>query len=143
MPNQAFTSFTRTWIEFFKGNIAADDLKTGLFKFACTREHLFPSGDMFDAIGNTYPAEITWARPNNSQHERIRGAPTVNTGRVPASLISDDVEEKFCTFLSIISDRDLDGCVIFRDDEAGGVSSDAIVTRRWKAIVEHIRRWEV
>jgi len=145
MPNQAFTSFTRTWIGFFSGNISVDDLKTGTFKFACTREHLFPHDNTIDTLGPTYPAEITWVAgvvtPTQSLSQYRR-----HTGRVPISYVSDEVKEKFNEFLCIISDRDYDGDVEFRDDdETEGMSSDAVerfITRRWKAIVEHVRKWE-
>ncbi len=139
MP-EAFQSFTRTWIGFFSGNISVDDLKTGTFKFACTREHLFPHDNTIDTLGPTYPAEITW----------VGNGRRIHSGRVPFTYVSNEVKEKFNEFLCIISDRDYDGDVEFRDDDeeetfherhtADGV--ERRVTRRWKAIVEHVRKWE-
>ena len=154
MPNQAFTSFTRTWIGFFKGNISADELKAGTFRFACTREHLFPHYKVEEEIGNTYPCEVTWVAgvvtPTQSLSQYRR-----NTGRVPVGYVSDEVDRKFRTFLYIINDRDADGFVEFRDSDDRRSLEDLrkdyyteielvqrIVERRYQTILDHLKGWK-
>ena len=152
MPNQAFTSFTTTWIGFFSGNISEDELKTGTFRFGCTRENLFPHWKVEEEIGNTYPCEVTWVgRPTPGATARYQR----NTGRVPVGYVSDEVDRKFRTFLCIICDRDADGFVEFRDSDDRRSLEDLrkdyyteielvqrIVERRYQTILDHLKGWK-
>ena len=154
MPNQAFTSFTRTWIGFFSGNISEADLEAGLFEFGCAREHLFPHYKVLEELGNTYPCEVTWVAgvvtPTQSLSQYRR-----TTGRVPVSYVSDEVSDKFNEFMSIIHDRDADGFVKFRDDDERASLEDLrkdyyteielvqrIVERRYQTILDHLKGWQ-
>jgi len=151
MPNQAFTSFTRTWIGFFSGNISEADLEVGTFEFGCSREHLFPHYKVVEEIGDTYPCEVTWV--GNAQGVTARNQR--NTGRVPVSYVSDEVDSKFRTFLCVIADRDVHGFVKFRDDDDREALRDLrqdyyteidlierIVARRYQTILDHLKAWQ-
>lgn len=150
MPSQAFTSFSRTWIGFFHGNIPKADLEAGLFEFGCSREHLFPHHKVLEELGGTYPCEVTWV--GNAQGPSA--AYTRNTGRVPVSYVSDEVFDKFNEFMCIIADRDMDGFVEFRDDRDRRSLADLrkdhyteielierIVARRYQTIIDHMKAW--
>ena len=124
-----FNSFTRTWIQFFSGNISEDELSSenSQFVFSCTREHLFPDSATISALGNTFPYEITWA--DNSQLVR-------NCSRVPVSLVNSEVRLRFGLFLVAIGQADRQGRVTFRED-----THEESARFHQEVIAEYRERW--
>ena len=124
-----FNSFTKTWIQFFSGNISEDELSSedSQFVFSCTREHLFPDNETISAIGNTFPYEITWA--DNSQSVR-------NCSRVPVNLVNSEIRLKFGLFLVAIGQADRQGRVTFRED-----TPEQSARFHDEAIEEYRARW--
>ena len=124
-----FNSFTRTWIQFFSGNISEADISSedSQFVFSCTRKHLFPDSATIAALGNTFPVEVTWADNSQSVH---------NCSRVPVTLVSSAVRLRFGLFLVAIGQADRQGRVTFREDtpEESARFHDA-------CIAEYRERW--
>jgi hypothetical protein len=148
--SKVYKSFTRTWIGFFSGDITEKDLNLADFEFGCSREHLFPSKASVDAIGHTYPAEVTWV-PDPGV---FPGHKMVNSGRVPNTYVCGEISDAFAIFINIIRDRLIDGHVKFCDDDersrlvacrqdymAEVVLAESIVTRRWEGITAHLLKW--
>ena len=110
-----FSSFTKTWVSFFSGEVTRADLQSSTMQFSCTRCHLFPTQYEIDAIGcESFPIEASWV----SAMQSLEGE------RAPAAVFLDSVASKFREFLRIVRDLETQGKVTFRD-APDSVSSDS------------------
>ena len=118
-----FNSFTRTWIQFFSGEVSRDSLQSSTMQFGCTRCHLFPTQYEIDAIGcESFPIEASW----------VDAMQSLEGERAPAALFPESVSSRFREFLEIVKDLEDQGKVTFRDADpllAGKGWSDDLAHR--------------
>tara|TARA_R110002110_G_scaffold196181_5_gene405964 strand:- start:511 stop:900 length:390 start_codon:yes stop_codon:yes gene_type:complete len=101
-----FQSFTGTWMQFNAGEVTPQQLQSAdHVQFSCSREHLFPEQSIIDALGKTYPMEITW----------VPGMDSYYTARIPEAIIPEAIISQFEQFLAIVEVLDSQGLVIFRE----------------------------
>ena len=135
-----FSSFTKTWISFFSGEVSRSALQSSTMQFGCTRCHLFPTQYEIDAIGcESFPIEASWVNAMQS----LQGE------RAPAALFPKSVASKFREFLEIVKDLEEQGKVTFRgapDSVSGQGYSDDLAHRfhnAWGRVVSRLKARQV
>ena len=107
------TSFTQTWIAWYRGRISDADLIRAHGRFGCKRAHLFPeeSGgtETEDLYPATVPGEVTWPGEDVTSYN----------ARVQRNLCLPQTLAKWDRFMELITKLD-DFCSVWFRDELEG-----------------------
>tara|TARA_R110000824_G_scaffold148920_1_gene318872 strand:- start:1949 stop:2467 length:519 start_codon:yes stop_codon:yes gene_type:complete len=125
-----FKSFSSTLRGFMQGDVSSDSLMNAdSVEFNCARVHLFPTKEMQDKLGRTYPSEVLSYVIDEFNTEAQHGIGDLahykfqrhilrigryECSQAPAEMVSEIVREGYERFISIIEQLDKKGFVSFR-----------------------------